>query len=194
MERFLNPDSGDALSGVEIERMCRHRVERERGDGLHIGPSSLDLHVAPEKVFVVGGSNNDSGTTFNVGREETHPETRREEQDPIVIEPGEFCLARTDEVFDLPYGIMAFMDGRSSVGRLGLFVENAGLVDRGFSGTLTMELFNPTKNEIHIPAQTRLAQLSFFRQGGSKETSYNGKYQGQHDATASRLHDDPDLE
>lgn len=186
------PDRG-ILNGSEIGRILSESVERESGGDLHVGPSSLDVHIAPEKGEFFGGAESIKHCTFNVADEDQHPGIETKEQDPIVVGPSEFCLARTDEILDLPPGVMALMHGRSSIGRLGLFVENAGLVDRGFEGSLTLELYNPTANTIEVPAQTRVAQLLFFWQGGRAESAYDGKYQGQHDATASRLYDDPDL-
>jgi len=188
----------DILPDHQIEALAGDNgmggIERESGGPLHVGPSSLDVHIAPEKVVVEGGggmSPRKGYTRFNVDEEDSYPEiTRYGSQENINIAPGEFCLARTDERFDLPSSVMALMHGRSSVGRLGLFVENAGLVDRGFEGTLTLELYNPTENTINVPAHTRVAQLLFFDQGGMDGNEYGGKYQGQTDATASRLYED----
>jgi len=188
----------DIVPDREIEKLADSDyvgdIERESGGDLHVGPSSLDVHIAPEKVVVEGGggtSPRKDYTRFNVSEEDSYPETTRyDSQENIKIAPGEFCLARTDERFDLPPDWMALMHGRSSVGRLGLFVENAGLVDRGFEGTLTLELYNPTDNRITVPSYTRVAQLLFFDQGGIEGNEYGGKYQGQTDATASRLYED----
>jgi len=185
------PDQQNCFSGTKIELLCEDKVERESGEDLHVGPSSLDVHIAGEKVKLEGGSNGTGGNVVNVAEQVTHPEKEvLEDVEAVVVQPGEFCLARTDEYFDLPPDIMALMHGRSSIGRLGLFVENAGLVDRGFSGTLTLELYNPTNNVIKVPVQTRVAQLAFFYQGGTEDTAYDGKYQEQIDATASRAYKD----
>jgi len=185
------------MPDAEIEKLCRNNefvgnIERQSGGDLHIGPSSMDLHVAPEKVRMAGGMSGDTNSVrFDVTKEETYPDSHTiEEENVLTVGPGEFCLARTDEELDLPPGIMAVMHGRSSVGRLGLFIENAGLVDRGFSGTLTLELYNPTGNVIEVPAYTRVGQLVFYHQGGADENSYDGKYQGQIDATESRMYED----
>lgn len=193
MDKFLLPKQFGCLNDDEIEKLADNAIERGEGGELHIGPSSIDLHLAPEKIEIEGGLDGYSPeTTFTVSDEDSYPRVNKHEGgvNPVVVQPGEFCLARTDEYLDLPPGVMALMHGRSSVGRLGLFVENAGLVDRGFEGTLTLELFNPTNNEIKIPAQTRVAQLVFFYQGGEPENAYDGKYQGQHDTTPSRLYED----
>jgi len=179
------------------------QVTREEGP-LHIGPSSIDLHVAGEKTILNSKQEyvNDPPNSVNriqlnadvnVANEDTYPTEEMVKCDPIRVEPGEFCLARSQEKLDLEYNIEAEVSGRSSVGRLGLFVENAGLVDRGFNGTITLELFNPTERAIEIPAGTRIAQLVFSRQQGSRKTAYDGKYNGQVEPTASRLHEDGDL-
>lgn len=186
---------GNILPDSEIEKLADDKhvgtVERESGADLHVGSSSLDVHIAPEKVAIAGGTKMGVKTTVDISDESTHPpEHKVDGLAKIAVEPGEFCLARTDEHFDLPSEVMALMHGRSSIGRLGLFVENAGLVDRGFSGTLTLELFNPTENVIEVPAHSRVAQLAFFHQGGSPDGAYDGKYQGQVDATKSRAYQD----
>lgn len=184
-------EGGDTYNDTQIEDRLAGCIERDSGKELHIGPSSMDLHVYPEKLKIEGGHKFSGGIDFDISSASEHPEvTKLTEQYPIRVGPGEFCLVRSDERLDLPAGVMALMEGRSSIGRLGLFVENAGLVDRGFAGTLTLELYNPTDNKITIPAQTRLAQLLFIEQGGSEETAYDGKYQGQVGATASRAYED----
>jgi len=189
-------DSAACLNNHDIEAMVDYgAVERDGGD-LHIGPSSLDLHVAAEQIKLEGGRAEPdvSSTVVDVADPESYPERKMlKDKDPLVLGPNEFCLARSQEVLDLSAAVMAFMDGRSSIGRLGLFVENAGLVDRGFEGTLTLELYNPTNNTIRVPAGTRVAQLSFFYQGGSEDDAYDGKYQGQHSTTSSRLYEDDEF-
>lgn len=157
-------------------------------ESLHIGPSSIDLHIAPEKT--VFKRNTD---TIDITDESTYPDTKVIETDVIRLQPGEFCLARSKEEIDLSYGTGALVHGRSSIGRLGLFVENAGLIDRGFQGTITLELFNAGKRVIEVPAGTRVAQLLFFSQLGDEDTAYDGKYNGQVEPTASRLYDDEDV-
>jgi len=180
------------------------QIDRPEGS-LHIGPSSIDLHIAGEKTelkekeWLAEGTNAYAVRQARPGKieiddEETYPVERTSfGHDYIKVNPGEFCLARSQEELDLAYQIGAEVSGRSSVGRLGLFVENAGLVDRGFNGTITLELFNPTDRTIEIPVGSRVAQLVFFRQSGSKANAYDGKYNGQVEPTGSKLHQDEEL-
>lgn len=102
-----------------------------------------------------------------------------------VLYPGEFVLASTREYFRLPDDLTAFVEGRSSWGRLGLFVQNAGWVDPGFEGNITLELFNASHVAIELHAGLRLGQLVFARMPHAAIHPYRGKYQGQKEATGS---------
>ncbi len=105
-----------------------------------------------------------------------------------VIEPGGFVLATTMEYFRLPHNMTAFVEGRSSIGRLGLFIQNAGWVDPGFEGEITLELFNASRLPILLRAGRRVGQLVFAQLDRDAEAPYRGKYQGQRGATGSRIH------
>lgn len=110
--------------------------------------------------------------------------------DKFVLLPNQFVLATTREYIKLPDDLSAFVEGRSSWGRLGLFVQNAGWVDSGFEGEITLELFNANRCAIELKAGMRIGQLVFARMARSSENPYNGKYQGQKGATGSRILDD----
>jgi len=111
---------------------------------------------------------------------------------PFVIHPGEFCLARTLERVRIPRNIAARIEGKSSLGRLGLIVHStAGFVDPGFDGTLTLELNNMTRLPIKLYEGILIAQLSFTWLDSDSIIPYGGEslgshYQGQVDATESR--------
>jgi dCTP deaminase len=110
----------------------------------------------------------------------------------FVIHPGEFCLGRTQEWVELPEDIVARIEGKSSLGRLGLIVHaTAGFCDPGWRGTLTLELNNLTRVPIKLYPGLLIAQLSFMtldrparRPYGSPELGSH--YQGQRAATESR--------
>lgn len=102
------------------------------------------------------------------------------------IMPGEFLLATTCESFKLPPCIAAFVQGRSSIGRIGLMVQNAGFVDPGFQGNITLELKNDSPNPIRLVPGYPVAQLVFFETMPVMEP-YHGKYNGQKEATGSRM-------
>ncbi len=109
------------------------------------------------------------------------------------IKPKEFLLATTLEYIKLPPYITAFVEGRSSLGRLGLFIENAGWVDAGFEGQITLELFNANNSPIKLYRGMRICQLVFARLDREPEKVYSGKYKGQRGVVPSRIHLDEEL-
>ena len=112
--------------------------------------------------------------------------------DRYVLLPGQFVLATTMEYFELPDDLTAFVEGRSSLGRMGLFIQNAGWVDPGFKGEITLELFNANRCAIELRSGRRVGQLVFARMDRAAEHPYRGKYQGQRGATGSRVYMDRD--
>ncbi len=113
--------------------------------------------------------------------------------DFIEIKPKEFLLATTVEYIRLPSHITAFVEGRSSLGRLGLFIENAGWVDAGFEGQITLELYNANSVPIRLHVGMRICQLVFAQLDKIPERIYSGKYRGQRGVTPSRIELDADL-
>ena len=107
--------------------------------------------------------------------------------DTYLIMPGQFVLATTMEYFELPDNLTAFVEGRSSLGRMGLFIQNAGWVDPGFKGEITLELYNANRCAIELQAGRRVGQLVFAEMDDTALNPYNGKYQGQRGATGSRV-------
>lgn len=103
-----------------------------------------------------------------------------------LLLPGQFVLATTLEYVSLPDDLTAFVEGRSSLGRMGLFIQNAGWVDPGFEGEITLELFNANRCAIELRAGQRVGQLVFARMDAAAQFPYRGKYQGQRGATGSR--------
>ena len=110
--------------------------------------------------------------------------------DTYVLLPGQFVLASTMEYFELPDNLTAFVEGRSSLGRIGLFIQNAGWVDPGFRGEITLELFNANRCAIELKAGRRVGQLVFAQLDDAALNPYAGKYQGQRGATGSRVYMD----
>lgn len=114
-------------------------------------------------------------------------------EEPFVIHPGSFCLGSTLETITIPNDIVARVDGKSSLGRLGLLVHaTAGYVDPGWTGKLTLELSNQSQMPIALYYGMRIAQISFIelttavdRPYGSEELG--SKYQGQTGPTPSRI-------
>ena len=112
--------------------------------------------------------------------------------DKYVILPGQFVLATTIEYFELPDNLTAFVEGRSSLGRMGLFIQNAGWVDPGFKGEITLELFNANRCAIELQSGRRVGQLVFAQMDDHALNPYHGKYQGQTGATGSKVFMDQD--
>ena len=113
--------------------------------------------------------------------------------DTYVLLPGQFVLATTIEYFHLPANLTAFVEGRSSLGRMGLFIQNAGWVDPGFQGEITLELFNANRCAIELRSGRRVGQLVFAKLDASALNPYNGKYQRQRGATGSRVFLDSEM-
>lgn len=113
--------------------------------------------------------------------------------DTYLLLPGQFVLATTVEYFELPDDLTAFVEGRSSLGRMGLFIQNAGWVDPGFKGEITLELYNANRCAIELKAGRRIGQLVFAKTDFPVLAPYHGKYQGQTGATASKVFADDDI-
>jgi dCTP deaminase len=118
------------------------------------------------------------------------------DDDPFILHPGEFVLASTLERLTLPDDIVARVEGKSSLGRLGLMVHaTAGYVDPGWSGHLTLELSNAANLPITLYYRMKIGQISFLRLTTPVDRPYGSselgsKYQGQHQPTASRAYQD----
>ncbi len=107
--------------------------------------------------------------------------------DTYILLPNQFVLATTMEYVHLPDDLTAFVEGRSSLGRMGLFIQNAGWVDPGFEGEITLELYNANRCAIELKAGRRVGQLVFAKMDRHAAVPYNGKYQGQRKATGSKV-------
>jgi len=113
---------------------------------------------------------------------------------PFVLHPGEFVLGSTLERITLPDDVVARLEGKSSLARLGLVVHStAGFIDAGFDGDVTLELSNVATLPILLHPGMRVAQLAFFQLDAPAQNPYGSgkvgsKYQGQRGPTASRYH------
>lgn len=106
---------------------------------------------------------------------------------PVMIMPGEFMLATTIEKVNCPDDVAAYVEGRSSIGRLGLQVQNAGFIDPGFKGEITLELANQSRVPIKVIPGMRICQVVFMMLTESSMNPYDGKYMNQSGATTSRF-------
>jgi dCTP deaminase len=116
------------------------------------------------------------------------------DDEPFVLHPGEFVLGATLERIALPDDIVARLEGKSSLGRLGLLIHStAGFIDAGFDGYVTLELSNVATLPIAMYPGMKIGQFAFFRLDQAAEHPYGSsvtgsKYQGQRGPTASRSH------
>lgn len=113
-----------------------------------------------------------------------------------ILHPGKFCLLASREILNIPNGILSFVQGRSSIARLAIQTEQAGLIDSGFRGTITFEVYNQSEFPIVIYEGMRVAQVYFFKAEKAEKIygkDKNSKYSGQIEATGSRINEDPEL-
>lgn len=151
-----------------------------------IQPASVDIRLGSTFSIV----EDDCNSIVKMGKK---VEYKTIEANQYILLPGQFVLATTLEYFRMPDNLTAFVEGRSSIGRLGLFIQNAGWVDPGFEGEITLELFNANRCAIELQTGRRIGQLVFAQLDGNAENPYRGKYQGQCGATGSRIHLDDEV-
>lgn len=155
-------------------------------DEYQIQPASIDIRLGDTFTII-----EDSGSGILHLDKEIAYKTIQVEK--YLLLPGQFVLATTREYFKMPDNMTAFVEGRSSIGRLGLFIQNAGWVDPGFEGEITLELFNANKCAIELQSGHRVGQLVFAKLDNMALKPYRGKYQGQKGATGSRIFLDAEL-
>lgn len=109
------------------------------------------------------------------------------EKSMYVLQPGEFVLGSTIEYVNVPYDLVARVEGRSSIGRLGVMVNvTAGYIDPGFMGNITLELFNCSDKPFKLNYGDRLCQIVFETLSSPCKHQYNGKYHGDVGTVCSR--------
>lgn len=154
-------------------------------DPQSIQPASIDCRLGDTFLIVEENS-------MHVITMDEEVKYREIVSESIIIPPHSFLLATTQEYVELPNDLTAFVEGRSSIGRIGLFIQNAGWVDPGFKGRITLELFNASSLPIKLEAGKRICQLVFAKMDQIAENPYNGKYQGQKTTIGSRVFQDKD--
>lgn len=176
------------------EELAKGRIIIEPLDTSCIQPASVDLHL-DRKLLVFRNTRQ----PFIDVRKEMPDLTEIEEipnDAPFILHPGEFVLGSTMESVTLPGDIVARLEGKSSLGRLGLLIHStAGYVDPGWSGHLTLELSNVANLPITLYFAMKIGQISFLQLTTTAENPYGSpalgsKYQGQMEPTASRIHRD----
>ncbi len=164
----------------------------------NIGPSSLDLRLG--KYFKV--YKNSSQAVLDPKDPETFKDVATlveiEDGKPFIVQPGEFVLGVTMEKIKISDDLVARVEGRSSLGRLGIIIHStAGFVDAGFEGTITLEITNINRMPVVLYPGMRVCQLAFELMTSPAEVSYkakkSSKYQGQVLPEESRIAADPEF-
>ena len=166
------------------------RVLLQPYDEAMVQPSSIDVRL--DKYFRLF----DNHKYPFIDPAQDQPDLTRlievERDEPFILHPGEFVLGSTFEVVTLPDDLAARLEGKSSLGRLGLLTHStAGFVDPGFSGHVTLELSNAATLPIKLWPGMKVGQLCFIRLSSPTENpygsaKYGSRYQGQRGPTASR--------
>ena len=159
-----------------------------------VQPSSVDLHL--DRRFRVFRNSRYPYIDVRTDQPELTELVEIGGDDPFILHPGEFVLGSTFERVELPNDLVARLEGKSSLGRLGLLIHStAGYVDPGWDGNLTLELSNVANLPITLYDGMKIGQISFQRLSSPAELGYGdarigSKYRGQRDPTASLYHRD----
>jgi dCTP deaminase len=176
--------------GTIVELVEAGRIRIDPWDAGLVQPASVDLRLGDS--FRVFHNHRTSAIDLRDPPTNLTEQVNVDDGEPFVIHPGEFCLGRTLEYVELPDDIVARIEGKSSLGRLGLIVHaTAGFCDPGWKGTLTLELNNLTRVPIKLYPGLAIAQLSFMTLDAPALRPYGHEdlgshYQGQIEATESR--------
>lgn len=179
----------ELLNGCEL-------VSGLENPDVQIGPSSVDLRLGNEFKWY-DRPQQGSMVFIRPKDETTYPPLRERlvgDDEEFVLWPGMFVLAVTKERIALPKHVGALVHGRSSLGRLGLFVHNAGYCDPGWRGYLVLELFNASPSALRLKPGMRICQIEFNYLTTPADSPYGTgahvKYQDQRGAQESLLHQD----
>jgi dCTP deaminase len=170
------------------------RVRVDPYDAADLQPSSIDLHL--DRAFRVFRNNRYPYIDVRKPQPDLTDLLNVADDEPFVLHPGEFVLGQTLEWVELPDDLVARLEGKSSLGRLGLLIHStAGYVDPGWKGNLTLELSNVAKLPIALYFGMKIGQISFFEMSSPVDRPYGSaglgsKYQGQSEPTASAYFED----
>ncbi|MCX6396807.1 MAG: dCTP deaminase [Propionibacteriales bacterium] len=175
----------DILAEIEAKR-----ISVEPYDEAMIQPSSIDIRL--DRYFRVFENHRYPHIDPAIEQADLTREVEPEGDEAFILHPGEFVLGSTYEVCTLPDDVAARVEGKSSLGRLGLLTHaTAGFVDPGFSGHVTLELANVATLPIKLYPGMKIGQLCFFRLSSPAQhpygsEKYGSRYQGQRGPTASK--------
>ena len=187
---------GDIRRAIDDGRVCIQA--NEDGYVPHIHASSMDLRLGntfklyEHSKFAILDPKNPASFVGNMRTIEVPND------EPFIVQPGEFVLGVTSETVTVPDDLVVRVEGRSSLGRLGIIVHStAGFVDPGFEGTITLEISNLNRLPVALYPGMRVCQIAFEQMTSPAERPYhskpNSKYQGQVLPEESRLSLDPEF-
>jgi dCTP deaminase len=177
----------DILAEIEAKR-----IVLEPYDASLLQPSSIDFRL--DRYFRVFENHRYPHIDPAADQSDLTREVEPTGDEPFILHPGEFALGSIYEVVTLPDDVAARVEGKSSLGRLGLLTHaTAGFIDPGFSGHVTLELSNVATLPIKLWPGMKIGQLCFFRLSSPAEhpygsAIYSSRYQGQRGPTPSRSH------
>jgi dCTP deaminase len=170
------------------------RIRIRPYDEADLQPSSVDLHL--DRQFRVFRNNRYAFIDVRAPQPDLTELLAVGDDEPFVLHPGEFVLGQTMEWVELPDDLVARLEGKSSLGRLGLLIHStAGYVDPGWKGNLTLELSNVANLPIALYFGMKIGQISFLTMSSAVVRPYGSaglgsKYQGQSVPTASAFFED----
>ena len=175
----------DILTEIDMGRVKLDPFARDM-----VQPSSIDVRL--DRFFRVFENHKYGHIDPAEEQDDLTRQVEPDGEEPFILHPGEFVLGSTYEVVSLPDDVAARLEGKSSLGRLGLLTHStAGFIDPGFSGHVTLELANVANLPIKLWPGMKIGQLCFFRLSSAAEhpygsTKYGSRYQGQRGPTPSR--------
>ena len=161
-------------------------------DEAMVQPSSIDVRL--DRFFRVFANHRYTHIDPAIAQDDLTEQVEPDGEEPFILHPGEFVLGSTLEVISLGDDLAARLEGKSSLGRLGLLTHStAGFIDPGFTGHVTLELSNTATLPIMLWPGMKIGQLCFFQLSSAAERPYGSgatgsRYQGQRGPTASRSH------
>ena len=176
------------------EEIARGRIIIEPLTPGCIQPASVDLHL-DRRLLIFNPQRYPAYIDVRRSLDHLNEPVELEEESAFFLDPGEFVLASTLESITLPDDIVGRLEGKSSLGRIGLLIHStAGYVDPGWQGNLTLELSNVAKLPITLYYRMKIGQISFLRLTTPVDRMYGtaelgSKYQGQTEPTASKYHE-----
>ena len=184
---------------VLSDRTIREEIAKGRiiirplGEGC-IQPASVDIHL--DRQVLVFRNNRVPYVDIRASTEKLTEKVMMGDDDPFMLHPGEFILGSTLEHVEVPDDLVARLEGKSSLGRIGLMIHStAGYVDPGWKGHLTLELSNVSNLPITLYYRMKIGQISFLQLTTPAERLYGSaelgsKHQGQRGPTPSRVYEE----